>query len=577
MGNCALVDELNRLRKSSGDSIDSEKSFDEFKQYMHVARDIEKDLKNILRNVNRSHRKTLVLLCGSAGDGKSHMLSFLRNYDNEQLLDNYRIHNDATESSAPNKTAVDTLNQVLDDFSDNRIHQPGTNLILAINLGVLNNFIESPKYGKHFTTLRKYVEDHSILSTKVVDNEYNPLSSFQHVSFADYQLYTVTEKGAESKYIETLLQRVFSPLDNNPFYAAYCRGCKECSRQIWCPVRYNFLFLQKDEVQKCITKLLIMTIIKRKEILTTREILNFFYDISVLQDFDVSELDNVIDDDSKLLKLFLRGMTPSLLFDQPGLSMLMNHIGENDPLLYRDEKGDDFAVEYYVSSDASQFVKKEVNDTPYKDLLLDSKMLEEINSDKEIKGTVFTCLVRLNALKEDTLQDSIYNEFVKMLYYFNSGRKKQVNNLYNLAKHAILQWCGTDDSGHVCIGKNKNYLLYEEIDFKPNSDCIPAESKDAELHRFLPELKVSYKNDKDKSAQPFDLDIDFSLYQMIIRLNHGYVHTSDDESNFTDFISFIKRLLQTGNSDREIFIVDHKGRKSLFRRTDLGYEFEVKK
>ena len=440
MENCALVDELNRLRKSSGDSIDSEKSFDEFKQYMHVARDIEKDLKNILRNVNRSHRKTLVLLCGSAGDGKSHMLSFLKNYDNEHLLDNYRIHNDATESSAPNKTAVDTLNQVLDDFSDNRIYQPGTNLILAINLGVLNNFIESPDYGKYFTALRKYVEDHSILSTKVVDNKYNSSSSFQHVSFADYQLYTVTEKGAESKYIETLLKRVFSPLDNNPFYAAYCRGCEKCSHQKWCPVGYNFLFLQEDQVQKCVTKLLIMTIIKRKEILTTREILNFFYDISVPQDFNVSTIDKVMADDNAMLKLFLRGITPSLLFDQSGLSMLMNHIRENDPLLYRDEKGDDSAVEYYISSDVSRFVKIGVNDTPYKDLLLDSKILTEINSDKDIKGTIFICLVRLNALKENTLQDSIYDEFVKMLYYFNSGRKKQVNYLYNLAKHAILQW-----------------------------------------------------------------------------------------------------------------------------------------
>ena len=320
-----------------------------------------------------------------------------------------------------------------------------------------------------------------------------------------------------------------------------------------------------------------MTIIKRKEILTTREILNFFYDISVPQDFNVSTIDKVMADDNAMLKLFLRGITPSLLFDQSGLSMLMNHIRENDPLLYRDEKGDDSAVEYYISSDVSRFVKIGVNDTPYKDLLLDSKILTEINSDKDIKGTIFICLVRLNALKENTLQDSIYDEFVKMLYYFNSGRKKQVNYLYNLAKHAILQWCGTDDSGHVCIGKNKNYLLYEKIDFKPDSDRIPTESKNEELHRFLPELKVSYKNDKDKSAQPFDLDIDFSLYQMIIRLNHGYIHTSDDESNFTDFISFIERLLQTGNSDSELFIVDHKGRKSLFRKTDFGYEFEVKK
>lgn len=72
MGVCALVNELNRLRKSSGDSIDSDKSFDSFKNYMHIRRNVEDDLKTILRDTNKSGRKTLVLLCGSAGDGKSH-------------------------------------------------------------------------------------------------------------------------------------------------------------------------------------------------------------------------------------------------------------------------------------------------------------------------------------------------------------------------------------------------------------------------------------------------------------------------------------------------------------------------
>ena len=71
MGVCALVDELNRLRKSSGDSIDSDKSFDTFKRYMHIRRNVEDDLKTILRDIKKTNRKTLVLLCGSAGDGKS--------------------------------------------------------------------------------------------------------------------------------------------------------------------------------------------------------------------------------------------------------------------------------------------------------------------------------------------------------------------------------------------------------------------------------------------------------------------------------------------------------------------------
>ena len=36
MGNCELVNQLNRLRKSSSDSIDAISRFDDFKKYMHV-------------------------------------------------------------------------------------------------------------------------------------------------------------------------------------------------------------------------------------------------------------------------------------------------------------------------------------------------------------------------------------------------------------------------------------------------------------------------------------------------------------------------------------------------------------
>ena len=82
MGNCKLVDELNRLRKSSSDSIDGIASFDDFNKYMHVSRRAEEDLIDILNKVNSSGKKTLVLLCGSAGDGKSHLLSFLKNEKN---------------------------------------------------------------------------------------------------------------------------------------------------------------------------------------------------------------------------------------------------------------------------------------------------------------------------------------------------------------------------------------------------------------------------------------------------------------------------------------------------------------
>ena len=77
MAVCEFVEELSKLKKSSKDSVDSTNKFDEFKQYMHIPRNIEEDLKEILRHINGNDSKSLVLLCGSAGDGKSHLLSYL--------------------------------------------------------------------------------------------------------------------------------------------------------------------------------------------------------------------------------------------------------------------------------------------------------------------------------------------------------------------------------------------------------------------------------------------------------------------------------------------------------------------
>lgn len=158
MKNCKFINELNRLRKSSSDSIDNVEKFDQFKSYMHVVRKMEEDLKGLLRKVNASGKKTLVLLCGSAGDGKSHLLSYLKNLDEEHLIDDYFVYNDATESSAPSKTAIETLNEFLSDYRDENLASLGQNVILAINLGVLSNFIDS-KYADHFCTLRKYIEN----------------------------------------------------------------------------------------------------------------------------------------------------------------------------------------------------------------------------------------------------------------------------------------------------------------------------------------------------------------------------------------------------------------------------------
>lgn len=92
---CSFIAELSKLRKLSVESVENTNSFDDFKRYMHVLRPVETELRKLLVDVNDSNHKTLVLLCGSAGDGKSHLLSYLRNADQEHLLASYEVYNDA--------------------------------------------------------------------------------------------------------------------------------------------------------------------------------------------------------------------------------------------------------------------------------------------------------------------------------------------------------------------------------------------------------------------------------------------------------------------------------------------------
>ena len=161
---CKFIGQLSRLRKLSAESVENTNTFDLFKEYLHVERQVEIELRDLLRNINANQEKCLVLLCGSAGDGKSHLISYLKNSDDEGLLNNFEPYNDATESSEPTLTSIDTLAEKLSSFNDDNLDSnDGKKMIIAINLGTLNNFIDSEK-GKNFRKLKHYVLNNGIFS-----------------------------------------------------------------------------------------------------------------------------------------------------------------------------------------------------------------------------------------------------------------------------------------------------------------------------------------------------------------------------------------------------------------------------
>lgn len=573
MGNCKFLDELNRLRKSSSDSIDNTETFDDFKQYMHVTRTAEEDLKDILRKVNASNKKTLVLLCGSAGDGKSHLLSYLKNSDEEHLIEDYIIYNDATESNAPSKTAIETLNELLEKFKDKQLENIGKNAILAINLGVLSNFIES-KYGDEFSILRKYVEDNNILTTQINKKYFDEHGHFQHVSFSDYHMYSLTKNGIHAKYIEDIFKKIFSQNEENRFYQSYLFDCGQCPLSKKCPVKMNYEFLMEEKRQRYTVELLVETVIKDKVILTTREILNFIYNIMVSQNFSFTSIQKSLDD-SAYLKKFLRQITPSLLFDSMDVTALMNILNKYDPLRMRSEKADESAISYYVSSDISKEIEKRFKDIPFGRILCESSMVEKINTDKLIKSELYKLMVRVDAFNSNDMGDKVYKNYLKDLFLYNAGIGKELGNLYGMVENALAQWCGSDEDGNLCLDdRHIDFSLYEAIEFSENLDDLPQPTDETELHRFIPYVIVSFDgNDGDI----IHLDIDYSLYELLSKLNLGYIQTANDRNNHADFISFAKRMLQTGQLTKSVSVLSQVGKKATISAGKFGYKFKVVK
>ena len=577
---CKFISELSKLRKLSMESVENTASFDAFKKYLHVLRPVEIELRDLLNKVNAVNKKTLILLCGSAGDGKSHLISYLRNADSEHLLDTFELYNDATESSAPQLTSIDTLAEKLAPFNDeNYATDDGFKMILAINLGTLNNFIESEK-GKAFSILKKYVEANEIFSTYVRPNTYQENSVFQHVSFSDYQVFTLNSTGVGTAYLEALLEKVFRQSEENPFYKAYADNgsCTLCQK---CPVRHNFEFLSDPIHQKAVINKIVEVVIKDKAIVSTREILNLLYDILVHPDFDYNMMCKAATSETKYLTKYIQCTTPMLMYEFDDISPLINAIRKHDLLRDRQADMDVDMTRFHSLENIYETFMGATSQTPYAKLNDTTKIAVLGGIKPDLKKLVYRFIVRTKDLKgayPATAQKQLFEEYIQYLYYQHSGNEKKLAKLYDATKKAVLSWDGQFDSDNICIDdSNEKFWVLEQLLIQPAIYKTQPPST-GEVLRFATALKLRFKNSNSAELQTAEISMDYALFEMISAMREGYRPTIQDKNKHTDFVSFVQRLIEFGNKATRIILIPKDNEhdyKVVFEKNDFGYEFKV--
>lgn len=579
---CEFIMQLSKLRKSSAESVENTNAFNHFKEYLHVERHVEIELRKLLRSVNEKQGKCLVLLCGSAGDGKSHLISYMKNSDTEGLLDGYELYNDATESSEPTLTSIDTLADKLTNFDDEHYdNADGSKMIIAINLGTLNNFIESEK-GKSFIKLRKYVEENDILSSYAQETGYKDNSVFQHVSFADYQVFSLSENGIQTVFLENLLEKVFSQNEDNPFYQSYKKGetnCQLCQR---CPVRHNFEFLSDPKNQQVLIHRIVQAVIIDKTIVATREVLNLLYDLIVHPDFDKQKI-SIGTSVVQYLNDYISWTTPMLLNEYEDISPLINAMRSHDVLRNRTAIADEEATRFHSLDNIEKVFEDTAKGTPYIALNTTSNVSQLGGIKPELKKIIYRFIARLKAMEHNlnrSEKEIRFEQYLSYLYNQNSGNEKKLAALYESTKKAVLNWDGEFGGDFICIDEsNEHNWILEELKLKA------AINKDApkitgEIKRFSPTISLRYKKDGQDNTKPVTIKIDFALYELISDMKAGYRPTIKDKNRHTDFVSFVQQLIELGNKEERVTIIPKDGDKKyqiVFEENDFGFEFKVVK
>lgn len=539
-----LLNELSKLSASSKEVVESLEEMDYFKQYMHVDRTIQHQLFEMIERSSEAYGCQLILLCGSVGDGKSHLLSYLKS-QNKELLEGFEFHNDATESSDPKLDEIETLQQVLEDFSDENINKSTKKLILAINLGVLNNFIESDEVKVNYTLLKKFIDDSKVFEQDDISENYES-EKFKLVSFGDYSFYELTENGPKSDYIDNILLKIVSKESDNIFNQAYLL---DKNNGLYNSMMVNYELLSLESVRKQVVNLLIKSLVKSKKILSTRDLLIFIYDLLVPSKFEKNEIN-------------LEDLIPNKIFISKESGEFLKIISDEDPINLRSDYIDKLLITLNTAKNTEMFMQyyfdKEILEK-FDRVFNEYKKLD-IHSNDSFKIIIrFVFMIGKN---EYINKDVYYDKYVEYLYFYNKGELSKYKDLFKKVKYLIYNWNGYAGDNYIYLNKYLNkFNIAEKVYIKESKKGSCPKNQEDILERFKKNIVIGFKcNDRYEEA----LEIDYQLYEKIEEIEEGYCCTRNDKEKLVRFVEFMQRIIMHGNMNEKVIIKEKSTKNTFF-------------
>lgn len=544
---------VSTLNQCSVESVQSGNGFTDIDRYLHTERPVTNELIEKMIEINNSGGG-IILLVGSAGDGKSHLLSKIKDLDQDNWpLDAF--YNDATASCSPNKTAIDTLKEALVDFNDVNIGTTTKRKILAINLGKLNAFIDDPniqlQYAEIASAVRPLFEG-SVNAPKETDR-------VKIIEFSNKQIYEFdpTLNGYDafkSDFMNQILEKIVGETPKNPFFQAFTIDVESVEDIQKNPIIINFQLLMLPEVRKSIILYVIEAIIRFNLSITPREFLDFIHSIIIPINYAAYKED----------KSFYEFLLPSLLF-KGGDNAILKALSKLDPLKHSSTIHD--------STLSLLFTSNSIPDDFFPTLSSTSKLPTYVitrtnqfydNNGRDIERTT-KFLFRLQHLLNYHSESETYKSFVDSLKTVFSEDISRYGELYQLVCTAIPRHYGSyvaqQDSIPLNIQGGK-YKMFANLQMSP---AVPIYRYNPDRpNEFYPNYRLIWEIPLHGNK---DLVIDYSLYSYLYDLSQGKLAIAYENEKNIRFGNFVRYLASISNKSKAVLVSNSEGHDLTMRES----------
>lgn len=589
---CQFIEAMEGLKSSSNLSVANDK-FSKFNKYMHIASKMDDRLRRVILKAGGKN-KSLVLVCGNSGDGKSHLIA---NFISQGIIDTneFDVYIDATSSDKKGKRANEKLCEKLDEFSDQKLEDGVVcRLIVAINLGVLNDFIKN--YENEYTLLKEYVDKQGLFDNipawKFVqmENEVEDTKSYAigHVDFTSFHRYEIKLQGADISFFSSLLDKIVSNDTENPIYQAHSIGCANCSHRTNCPVYWNYKELAGNgQLRAYVVNVLSKAIIKGNLAPSVREINDFYYEIIIGRTFDENA---IMSRSVNRLTHFIKNMTLWLLYEST--EGLLQYTAKQDVLGDVSRKCDRQIISLNLKPDFESWLQESAIEVSpifgqiFNDILYckNSNAKKYKENEQDIKQAIFKLYIRTINISANQVDES-YQNYLKYLFYYNIGAEEKCKEMIQLIEECVYLWngrlgdkSGTNIKNGVIVSRaSSKFYLFKKMDIKfaKNTQIMQLDAN-SELPNFSSTMRFGFKLKDGKNI--VSLDIDYELYSFLLEVSAGFIPTNTDKKRNVKYDAFVRNLISESDSDTYVYARGEEGKTYRISKDDFDnytFDYEV--